>query len=208
MSYCEAHRLREMSEPWQLMNCCEAHRLREMLEPWQLMNYCEAHRQRKKCRSHGSSYEPLWYGICCSNCEQPSVYKRFLKRANSENWLSPVIKATRKQELWNGQEARKGLFPSGGKFFVDVLMAAFEPGSKDHIPGAVARTLRRRIYTEKKAKVVAAAWGKELIHVLALQAILHQNDLRPWCKITRATRNWIDSVPQAAATTFAFYSAV
>ena len=35
----------------------------------------------------------------------------------------------------------------------------------------------RRINTEEKAKVVAAAWGTELIKVLALLAILHQDEL-------------------------------
>ena len=31
-----------------------------------------------------------------------------------------------------------------------------------------------RIYTEEKAKVVAAAWGTELLQFLAALAILHQ----------------------------------
>ena len=125
----------------------------------------------EKCRSHGSLWTAVRpivlekYRSHGSNCEQPSVYKRFFKRANSENWLSPVIKATRKQELWNGQEARKGLFPSGGKFFVDVLMTAFEPGSKDLIPGAVARTLRRRIYTEKRQRSSLLLSGGEGVGV-------------------------------------------
>ena len=38
---------------------------------------------------------------------------------------------------------------------------------------------RRRIYTEEKAKVVAAVWGTELIKFLAaLVAILPQDDLK------------------------------
>ena len=34
---------------------------------------------------------------------------------------------------------------------------------------------RRRIYTEVKAKVVAAVWGTELIQSLASLAVLHSN---------------------------------
>ena len=37
---------------------------------------------------------------------------------------------------------------------------------------------RRRINTEEKAKVVAAAWWTELIQLLAVLAILHQADLK------------------------------
>ena len=36
---------------------------------------------------------------------------------------------------------------------------------------------RRRIYTEEKAKVVAASWWTELLHFHAVLAILHQDDL-------------------------------
>ena len=43
---------------------------------------------------------------------------------------------------------------------------------------ALGSHLRRRIYTEEKAKVVAAVWGTELIQLLAAQAILHQYDLK------------------------------
>ena len=39
-------------------------------------------------------------------------------------------------------------------------------------------THRRRIKTEEKAKVVAAAVGTELIQLLAAQAILHQDNLK------------------------------
>ena len=46
----------------------------------------------------------------------------------------------------------------------------------------------RRINTEEKAKVVAAAWGKELIQFLAAIAILHQNDLKK--RINRITATW------------------
>ena len=34
------------------------------------------------------------------------------------------------------------------------------------------------IMTEEKAKLVAAAWGTELIQFLAALAILHQDDLK------------------------------
>ena len=37
--------------------------------------------------------------------------------------------------------------------------------------------LRRRIYTEEKAKVVAAVWSTEFIQFLAALAIFHQDDL-------------------------------
>ena len=37
---------------------------------------------------------------------------------------------------------------------------------------------RKRIYTEEKAKVVAAVWGTELIHFLAAQQILRQDDFK------------------------------
>ena len=36
----------------------------------------------------------------------------------------------------------------------------------------------RRIYTEEKAKVVAAVWGTEFIRFLAALAILHHDDLK------------------------------
>ena len=35
---------------------------------------------------------------------------------------------------------------------------------------------RRRVYTEEKAKVVAAVWGTELLQLLATLAVLHQNE--------------------------------
>ena len=35
---------------------------------------------------------------------------------------------------------------------------------------------KRRIKTEKKATVVAAVWGTELVRFLAVLAILHQDD--------------------------------
>ena len=37
---------------------------------------------------------------------------------------------------------------------------------------------KRRIYTEEKAKVVAAAWGTKLIQFLAALAVLLQNDMK------------------------------
>ena len=42
----------------------------------------------------------------------------------------------------------------------------------------VGREHIRRTYTEEKAKVVAAVWGKELIQFLAILAILHQDALK------------------------------
>ena len=51
-------------------------------------------------------------------------------------------------------------------------------------------THRRRIKTEVKAKVVAAAWGAELIQFLAALAVLHQDDLKKRInKIKAAWRN-------------------
>ena len=43
---------------------------------------------------------------------------------------------------------------------------------------AVVYLHRRRIKKEEKAKVVAAVWGKELIHFLDALAIFHQDDLK------------------------------
>ena len=72
---------------------------------------------------------------------------------------------------------------------------------------------------KRRQKVVTAAWGTELIQFPATIAILHQDNWknwkkssyssnRPaWWKIASAARNWSISVPQAAATTFAFSSA-
>ena len=39
-------------------------------------------------------------------------------------------------------------------------------------------TYRRKIYTEDKAKVVAAFWGTEFIQFLAELAVLHQDDMK------------------------------
>ena len=96
----------------------------------------------------------------------------------------------------------------------------------------------RRIYTEEKAKVVAAVRGTEFNQFLFAPAILHQDDLNnrinssfssyhpgaihpflliilvqnilffisSWWKTPSAASNWINSVPQIAATTFAFSS--
>ena len=47
---------------------------------------------------------------------------------------------------------------------------------------------RKRINTEGKAKVVAAAWGTKLIRCLAALAILHQDDLKK--RIRRITATW------------------
>ena len=43
---------------------------------------------------------------------------------------------------------------------------------------ATEATYSRRIYTEEKAKVVAAAYGTEMIKFLAALAILHLADLK------------------------------
>ena len=84
---------------------------------------------------------------------------------------------------------------------------------------------RRRIYTEEEAKVVAAAWGTEVLQFLPAKAIFHQDDLknrmktfnfsnRPgetilfyksfWCEIASTARNLSSFVPQASATTLVF----
>ena len=47
---------------------------------------------------------------------------------------------------------------------------------------------RRRIKKEEKAKVVAAVWGKELIHFLDALAIFHQDDLKK--KMNRIKAIW------------------
>ena len=41
-----------------------------------------------------------------------------------------------------------------------------------------SNTYRRRIKTEEKAKVIAVVWETELIQILAVIAILHQDDLK------------------------------
>ena len=43
---------------------------------------------------------------------------------------------------------------------------------------------RRRIYTEEKAKVVAASWGTELLQFLATLAILQQDEMKNRLKCT------------------------
>ena len=43
---------------------------------------------------------------------------------------------------------------------------------------ALCSVHRRRIYTEDKAKVVAASWGTELLKFLAALAILHEDNLK------------------------------
>ena len=45
--------------------------------------------------------------------------------------------------------------------------------------------LRRRIYTESKAKVVAAVWGTELLQFLATRSLLHKDDLKNRMNFTR-----------------------
>ena len=44
--------------------------------------------------------------------------------------------------------------------------------------GTVHTKHRRRIYTEDKAKVVAAVWGTEFIQFLAALAVLHQDGMK------------------------------
>ena len=46
---------------------------------------------------------------------------------------------------------------------------------------------RRRVYTEENAKVVAASWGTELLHLLAALAILHKDDLKNRIICTRTS---------------------
>ena len=45
-----------------------------------------------------------------------------------------------------------------------------------YVPQILVHNIRR-IYTEEKAKVVAAVWGTEFIRFLAALAILHHDDL-------------------------------
>ena len=81
------------------------------------------------------------------------------------------------------------------------------------------------INAEEKAKVVAAVWGTEIIQFLAVLATWHQDDFEeqddPFlqiilaqfmlffksslCKTASAERNLLNSVPQTAAMTFAFF---
>ena len=84
---------------------------------------------------------------------------------------------------------------------------------------------RRRIQTEETAKAVSAVWGTEVIQFLAELAIFHQENfeqqdelilfftvyhpgsIHPNLQIVLAwQKTWINSVPQTAATTFAFSS--
>ena len=44
---------------------------------------------------------------------------------------------------------------------------------------------RRRIYTEEKAKIVAAVWGTQFIQSLAALDILHQDDMKKRMNCTR-----------------------
>ena len=80
-------------------------------------------------------------------------------------------------------------------------------------------TLHRiRIYTEEKAKVVAAYWGKEVLHFLSALAILHRNDLKNRLICTRTSWRtgclFFNSIfgmkqfvsPQKEAMTFVFSS--
>ena len=46
----------------------------------------------------------------------------------------------------------------------------------------------RRIYTEEKAKVVAAVWGIECIQFLAALAVLHQDYMKKRMNYTRMIR--------------------
>ena len=79
----------------------------------------------------------------------------------------------------------------------------------------------RRIYAEEQAKLVAAVWGTEFIKFLVALAIFYQDDVKDIMKssfsslllecnssfssyLPGAARNRINSVPQTAATNFAF----
>ena len=64
--------------------------------------------------------------------------------------------------------------------------------------GERAREHRRRIYTEEKAKVVAAVWGTEFIQFLAALAVLHQDDKKKRMKCTRIKwkKGWIHRILQ------------
>ena len=74
-------------------------------------------------------------------------------------------------EAWNLREVLECL-----ELGVDVtplpLLYILTAGQLTQVNG-----FRRRIYTEEKAKVVADAWGTELLQFLAALAILHQDDL-------------------------------
>ena len=88
----------------------------------------------------------------------------------------------------------------------------------------VKRGHRRRINTEEKAKVVAAVWGNKTVSIpcrasyfvlgwlVLVRFILFfisswcKYFKSSWCKIADAARNWVNSAPKAAATTFAFSS--
>ena len=52
------------------------------------------------------------------------------------------------------------------------------PFFKASIPSILCCFHRRRINTDEKAKVVAAAWGIELIQFIAALAVFHQDDLK------------------------------
>ena len=108
-----------------------------------------------------------------------------------------------------------------------------ETGRRTRIVARLFRTLRlwlpsdhrRRIKTEERAKVVVAVWGAEFIEFFAALAILHLGNFTKkkiieyflyiilvqfilffklsYCKIASPARNWINSVPQTAAPTFA-----
>ena len=64
----------------------------------------------------------------------------------------------------------------GSCFKAVVAAAIVHPVDRKHIG---------RIYTEEKAKVVAAAWGTEFILFLAALAVLHQDDMKKRMNWTR-----------------------
>ena len=63
---------------------------------------------------------------------------------------------------------------------------------------------RRRIKTDEKAKVVAAAWVAELIKFLAALSVLHQDDLKNRMNCTRTiyTANCVLDVRRPTAKKF------
>ena len=100
------------------------------------------------------------------------------------------------------------------KFYILYLYDASWPGSKLNFlpsnrcvldigvqfrqqPAWLEGTHRRRIKTEEKAKVAAAAWGTELIKFFAALAILHQDDLMNRMNSTRTMfggQHWFNSL--------------
>ena len=60
----------------------------------------------------------------------------------------------------------------------DLQCRSWQTGSYCCQVHALPLGYTRRIYKEKKAKVVAASWGAELLQFLAELAIFHQDELK------------------------------